>query len=270
MAFAQTDSVLYDAMVGVPGQSQAVGYKSPKGVYGKYRIIPVEYAIPSSALPAAGDIIYLAKLNPSARVIAGLSRVQCEAVGTTFTAVFGDLSNPRRYSGALDLHAASSGVGGGAIEFCQVAGKAKEQFVPIGVKPLPINPVIAAPPAWVTGTTYNIGDRVTSSSLSYVCLVKHVAGTFATDLTNLLWVLSASYQPWVTSTSYVIGDAVIINGAYYVCVVAHTSGTFATDLASADWVAVTPDETIFIMQCVSSSTLTQGAKILILLAVIDE
>lgn len=270
MAYAKTTTPLFDSMVGVAGQSQAVGYKSVKSAYAKHRIIPIEYAIVSSSLPAAGDIISLAKLNQGARVIAGLSRIICEDPGTTFTAVIGDLSNPKRYAGALVMNAASSGVGGGAIEFGSVEGVGKEQFVHMPLKTLGTNPLYVAPPAWVTGTTYNIGDRVTQTSLTYVCLIKHVAGVHATDLTAKKWVLSGSYQPWVTSTSYTIGDAVITGGGYYICIVAHTSGTFATDLASADWVAVTPDETEVIMQVASSSTLTAGAKILVLLAVVDE
>lgn len=271
MAYAKTTTPLFDSQNVGAGQSQAVQYKSAKTANAKERVVTIEYAMVSASLPAAGDIISLTKLDIGARVLAGKSRVICEDPGTTLTAVIGDLSNPRRYSGALVLSAGSAGVGGGAIEFGSVEGKGKEQFVPMNVVGLPVNPQpYVAPPAWVTGTTYNIGDRVTQTSLTYVCLIKHVAGVHATDLTNLKWVLSASYQPWVTSTAYVIGDAVIINGGYYLCIVAHTSGTFATDLASADWVSVTPDQTEVIMQIVSSSTLTVGAKVTIFLTVVDE
>lgn len=270
MAYAKTTTPLFDSQVGVAGMSQAAGYKSAKTANAKERVVTIEVAMVSASLPAAGDIISLTKLDVGARVLAGKSRVICEDPGTTLTAVIGDLSNPRRYSGALVLSAGSAGVGGGAIEFGSVEGKGKEQFVPMNVAGLGVNPLYVAPPAWVTGTTYNIGDRVTQTSLTYVCLIKHIAGVHATDLTNLKWVLSASYQPWVTSTAYVIGDAVIINGAYYICIVAHTSGTFATDLASADWVSVTPDQTEVIMQIVSSSTLTVGAKVTVFLTVVDE
>jgi hypothetical protein len=270
MAFAITTTPLYDANTGVGGQSLALGWPAAKKAYGKHRIVEVEYAIPSAALPAAGDIVRLTKLKDRARVIAGLSAIVCDDPGTTLTVNVGDWANPKRYTAGSVLSAASSTVGGGAIGFGLTPGVGKELFVPIDIRALAINPVYAAPAAWVTNTTYNIGDRVTSSSITYVCLIKHVAGTFATDLTNLKWVISGSYQPWITSNSYTIGDAVITGGGYYVCIVAHTSGTFATDLASADWVAVTPDETEVIMQCVSSSTLTTGVKILILLAVVDE
>lgn len=270
MAFAITTTPLYDSMVPPAGASQATAYKSPNAAFGKHHIVPVEFAVPSASLPAAGDIIRLCKLNPGARVIAGLSRVICEDPGTTLTMLVGDLSNPKRYSGALVLSAASSTVGGGAIEFGSVEGVGKELYVPMKINQLAINPLYVPPPAWVTGTTYNIGDRVTQTSLTYVCLIKHVAGVHATDLTARKWVLSGSYQPWVTSTAYTIGDAVIINGLNYVCIVAHTSGTFATDLASADWVLTNADETEVIAQCASISTLTAGAKILFLLAVVNE
>lgn len=270
MAYAKTTTPLFDSQVGVGGQSQSVGYKSVKSSNAKHRIVPIEYAVPSSALPAAGDIISLTKLNPGAKVIAALSSIVCEDPGTTLTMHVGDLSNPKRYTASAVLSAASSTVGSGVIGFGMTPGIGKELFVPMNLKQLPLNPTYVAPAAWVTGVTYNIGDRVTQTSLTYVCLIKHVAGVHATDLTALKWVLSGSYQPWVTSTSYTIGDAVIINGLYYICIVAHTSGTFATDLASLDWVASTADETEVIAQCASISTLTAGSKITFMLAVVDE
>ena len=267
---ATTTTPLYDSQVPQAGQSQAVGYKSAKSVYGKHRIVPCEFTPTSSSLPAAGDIIKLTKLKDRARVIAALSSVACEDPGTTLTGAVGDWSNPKRYSGALVLSAASSTVGGGLIQFGSVVGVGAEQFVPMDIKGLPTPFVSALPPAaWVTGTTYNIGDRVTQTSLTYVCLIKHVAGTHATDLTAKKWVLSGSYQPWVTGTAYTIGDAVIISGGNYICTTAHTaSAAFATD--AADWLAATPDETEVIFTCISSGTLTVGAKITVLLAVVDE
>ncbi len=181
----------------------------------------------------------------------------------------GDLSNPKRYTASAVLSAASSTVGGGRIGFGMTPGIGAELFVPMKIAQLAINPQYVAPPAWVTGTTYNIGDRVTQTSLTYVCLIKHVAGVHATDLTALKWVLSGSYQPWVTGTAYTIGDAVITGGGNFICTVAHTaSAAFATD--AADWVSVAADETEVIAQCASISTLTAGKKILFLLAVANE
>lgn len=271
MSQAITSTPLFTNQTGVPGQSAAVSYPTPKGIYGKYRVVPVPYYIGSTTLPAAGDIIQLARLKLGARVIAGLSRVICEDPGTTLTGCVGDFSNPKRYSGALVLSAASSGVGGGAIEFGSVAAAASyEQFQPMDIKSDGVRTLRVTPPAWVTGTTYNVGDQILTNALVYTCLYKHVAGTFATDLTAVLWVLSGNQQPWVTSTAYTIGDAVYVNGNNYICVVAHTSGTFATDLASADWIAAAPDETTLIFTCISISTLSIGKKILFLIAVLDE
>lgn len=268
MAYAKTTTVLFDSQVGVAGQSQAATYKTAKTANAKVRMVTIEYSVPSAALPAAGDIISLTKLDLGARVIAALSSIVCEDPGTTLTMHVGDLSNPKRYTASAVLSAASSGVGSGRIGFGMTPGVGAQLFVPMNTRaPVPLN---AAPPAWVTGTTYNIGDRVTQTSLTYICLIKHVAGVHATDLTALKWVLDGAYQPWVTSTAYTIGDAVITAGGYYICIVAHTSGTFATDLASADWVAVTPDETEVIAQCATISTLTAGKKILFLLAIVNE
>lgn len=270
MAYANTTTPLFDSQAPAAGASAAAGYKSANTANAKHRIVTIEYAVPSSALPAAGDTVKLTKLDVGARVLAGLSSIICEDPGTTLTGHVGDWSNPKRYTASAVLSAASSTVGSGLIGFGLTPGIGAELFVPMKVKGLPIPSVpFVAPPAWVTGTTYNIGDRVTQTSLTYVCLIKHVAGVHATDLTALKWVLSGSYQPWVTGTSYTIGDAVIIGGAYYICIVAHTaSAAFATD--AADWVAVTPDETEVIFQCASISTLTAGKKITFFLAVVDE
>lgn len=41
--------------------------------------------------------------------------------------------------------------------------------------------------AWLTATVYSANDVVTQSSNSYVCLVDHTAGTFATDLAAGKW-----------------------------------------------------------------------------------
>jgi hypothetical protein len=45
-----------------------------------------------------------------------------------------------------------------------------------------------AVPAWATATSYRVGDWVTSGGNEYRCLVSHVSGTFATDLTAVKWV----------------------------------------------------------------------------------
>lgn len=51
--------------------------------------------------------------------------------------------------------------------------------------------------AWVTLTVYKIGDYVSNSGTNYVCLIAHTAGTFATDLSALKWVVQAT-QPYQT------------------------------------------------------------------------
>ena len=53
----------------------------------------------------------------------------------------------------------------------------------------------ATPAAWVTGTAYTATPPrsvVTNGGSSYVCLVSHTAGTFATDLAAAKWLLIAS------------------------------------------------------------------------------
>jgi hypothetical protein len=44
---------------------------------------------------------------------------------------------------------------------------------------------------WVTSTAYHVGDGVTESGSSYVCLTAHTSGTFASDLAAVKWQLIA-------------------------------------------------------------------------------
>jgi hypothetical protein len=63
--------------------------------------------------------------------------------------------------------------------------------------------------AWVTATSYSVGDLVRQGGEDYECLIAHTSGTFATDLTALKWgVLSEKSRligfNYSTTTSYVI------------------------------------------------------------------
>lgn len=46
--------------------------------------------------------------------------------------------------------------------------------------------------AWLTATAYVVDNIVTEAGSSYICVVSHTSGTFATDLTAVKWVLFAS------------------------------------------------------------------------------
>lgn len=105
----------------------------------------------------------------------------------------------------------------------------------------------AAKGSWVTTTAYVLGDVVTQGTGTYICVVAHTSGTFATDLAASKWVLLISNTvtvtftakgAWMTATSYVVGDIVTNGNSTYLCATAHTSGTFATDLAAAKWVVI--------------------------------
>jgi hypothetical protein len=53
--------------------------------------------------------------------------------------------------------------------------------------------------AWVTGTSYVVGNFVTQGGVQYYCVTAHTAGTFATDLANGDWVAQNAYEiptPW--------------------------------------------------------------------------
>lgn len=48
----------------------------------------------------------------------------------------------------------------------------------------------AAAAAWLTSTAYLVGQQVTQGGLTYICLVAHTSGTFATDLAASDWQLT--------------------------------------------------------------------------------
>jgi len=56
--------------------------------------------------------------------------------------------------------------------------------------------------AWVTSTSYVLGDLVTNGGSYYRCLIAHTAGTFATDLAAGKWVVTAGANEFAT-----VGDS---------------------------------------------------------------
>lgn len=65
---------------------------------------------------------------------------------------------------------------------------------------------------WVTATAYSVGDVVENSNSSYICIVAHTSGTFATDLAAVKWqvVASAASLPTQTGNS---GKVLTTNGS---------------------------------------------------------
>lgn len=45
-------------------------------------------------------------------------------------------------------------------------------------------------PAWVTATSYSVGDFVTQGGNTYRCDIAHISGVFAADLAGLRWILT--------------------------------------------------------------------------------
>jgi hypothetical protein len=100
---ANLNTSLYAAQSGIAGQSLNVGTPLAKNAYGKHRIVQIPYVM--TGLEATNDILRLTVLKPGARVIAALSKVVGEALGTALTVSVGDASNATRYSGVLALTA---------------------------------------------------------------------------------------------------------------------------------------------------------------------
>lgn len=71
--------------------------------------------------------------------------------------------------------------------------------------------LFSTPDAWVTGTSYIIGDLVLEGGVSYYCVSNHTAGTFATDLSNGLWYALTSNIYEIPSL-YTVDDLINPNG----------------------------------------------------------
>jgi hypothetical protein len=61
--------------------------------------------------------------------------------------------------------------------------------------------------AWLTATSYQVNDAVKEAGSSYVCLVAHTSGTFATDLAALRWDTIAEKGVDGLGTGDIIGPA---------------------------------------------------------------
>lgn len=79
-------------------------------------------------------------------------------------------------------------------------------------------------PAWTTGKSYIIGDRVQYMGTLYKCVQAHTAQTdWTPDKTPALWVTVSidEYPEWVQPTgahdAYNTGDKVSYNGKHYIC-----------------------------------------------------
>lgn len=76
-------------------------------------------------------------------------------------------------------------------------------------------------PAWVTSTSYSVGDRVSNGTSNYYCLTAHTSGVFATDLAAVKWELS-SIQLFATT------DAIALSKIYGVYIKAEVGTIYIT------------------------------------------
>ena len=90
-------------------------------------------------------------------------------------------------------------------------------------------------PAWVSGKSYAIDDRVKYDGNLYKCLQAHTSqADWSPDATHALWVVVSidEYPEWVQPTgahdAYKTGDKVSYNGKHYVCTI--DANTYAPDV----------------------------------------
>ena len=79
--------------------------------------------------------------------------------------------------------------------------------------------------AWLTDTVYTTDQYAWKSALLYKCAVAHTSDTFATDLTNVKWVLQSTVDAWDDLAGAIALNTMTVNDAvYYRCILAHTLG----------------------------------------------
>lgn len=94
---------------------------------------------------------------------------------------------------------------------------------------------------WTPATEYFINDIVIRGGTTYVCLLKHTAGTFATDLSASRWARFASGLQWKnawTATTVYVKDDIVKNatGSVYIAAQDHTAASdFTTDFSAGKW-----------------------------------
>lgn len=99
--FLATGGPGVQSFVGSPQANAA--WPRAKEARPKERVIPILYVM--TGTEAANDLLRLVKLYPGERVLAGRSKVVCEALGAAVTAQIGDTSNALRYSNTMTLTA---------------------------------------------------------------------------------------------------------------------------------------------------------------------
>lgn len=68
--------------------------------------------------------------------------------------------------------------------------------------------------AWATTTTYAVGDVVGKDSATYLCVVAHTSGVFATDFSNGKWTIIAALAASSAESYNVTGGSAPANGIY--------------------------------------------------------
>jgi hypothetical protein len=95
--------------------------------------------------------------------------------------------------------------------------------------------------AWSTATQYNIDEVVSYGGNTYITLLPHASGTFATDLAAAKWQKFNSgiryRSTWASTTGYLVDDVVIDGSSSYICLLDHTSSavSLATDVSAGKW-----------------------------------
>ena len=96
---------------------------------------------------------------------------------------------------------------------------------------------------WATSTVYIKDDVVRHGGNTFVAMVNHTGGTFATDLAATKWKKMAAGQDWkgawATTTAYKVDDVVQWGGSTYVCNTAHTSQSDLYD-DNSKWTSFVP------------------------------
>lgn len=99
-----TNSALYTAQTGTPGQSLNVSLPQQRDAQSKTRVIAVPYT--ALGTEATGDLVNLCIVSLNSKVLTAHGKIMATAsLGTNVTVRIGDSSDALRYAGTIDISA---------------------------------------------------------------------------------------------------------------------------------------------------------------------
>jgi hypothetical protein len=137
----------------------------------------------ADAVLTAADVVSSASSASTATTQAGIATTQATAASGSATTATTQAGIATTQAGNASTSASTATTQAG-IATTQAGNAAASAAAAIVAK-------IEWQGPWVTSTVYALNDAVSINGSSYICIIAHTAGVFATDLSNLRWEILA-------------------------------------------------------------------------------